>query len=128
MSNATSATPTGTFTKKHHDHAMFSASQPPSTGPSSGPSSTIRPKMVMPTGICSRGRRVRMMVCAVGIIAPPVKPWPMRPATIIGSEVEKPHITENSVKSTALPSRKLRRPKTRVSHAASGIITISDIR
>ena len=69
-----------------------------------------------------------MMVCAVGISAPPVKPWPIRPAIIIGSECDQPHIIENAMNSAEFVSRKLRSPNTRVSRAASGIITISDIR
>jgi hypothetical protein len=69
-----------------------------------------------------------MMVCAVGIMAPPVKPCPMRASTSMGRLVDSPHMTEKSVNSDALTTRKLRRPKTRVSQAASGIITISDIR
>ncbi len=43
-------TPTGTLMKKHQRQEMFSASQPPTTGPSKGPSSTVRPKNVMPIG------------------------------------------------------------------------------
>ena len=39
--------------------------------------------MVMPTGIWLGGRRVRTMVCAVGISAPPKNPCPTRPMIII---------------------------------------------
>ncbi len=68
------------------------------------------------------------MVCAVGISGPPVKPCPMRPAIIMGNVCDQPHIIEKAMKSAEFVSKKLRRPNTRVSHAASGIITISDIR
>ncbi len=69
-----------------------------------------------------------MIVCAVGIIAPPANPWPMRPAIICGSVVESPHMTEKSMKRVVFVSRNARNPNTRVSHAVSGIITISDMR
>ncbi len=128
INSVISARQTGKFMKKHQLQLMFSASQPPTTGPNSGPSNTIRPNMVMPTGNCDNGRRVRIIVCAVGISAPPVKPWPIRPAIIMGNVCDQPHIIENAMKSAELASRKLRKPNTRVSHAASGIITISDIR
>jgi hypothetical protein len=52
----------------------------------------------------------------------------MRASTSMGRLLDNPHITENSVNSDAFATRKLRRPKTPVSQAASGIITISDIR
>ncbi len=41
---------TGRLTKKHQLQSMFEASQPPTTGPSSGPSITMSPKIVMPSG------------------------------------------------------------------------------
>ena len=47
---------------------------------------------------------------------------------ICGRLCENPHMTENSVKRIVLPNRKERRPNTRVSHAVSGIMTISDMR
>ena len=68
------------------------------------------------------------MVCAVGIMAPPANPWPILPMIICARVCERPHIMEKPEKSTALTSRNLRRPNTRVSHAASGIMTISDMR
>ncbi len=52
----------------------------------------------------------------------------MRPMIIIGRLCDRPHITENSVNRIVLLNRNMRRPNTRVSQAASGIITISDIR
>ncbi|MNT18811.1 hypothetical protein D3C72_1540320 [compost metagenome] len=82
----------------------------------------------MPMGIWWRGSRVRTMVCAVGIIAPPAKPCPIRPMTISGSEWDRPHIIENAVNSSAFHIRKRRSPNTRVSHAVSGMMTISAIR
>jgi hypothetical protein len=82
----------------------------------------------MPIGIWCGGRRVLTMVWAVGIMAPPANPWPIRPMIICVRLCDRPHMTENTVNSTVLVNRKERRPKTRVSHAASGIMTISDMR
>jgi hypothetical protein len=82
----------------------------------------------MPMGIWCGGSRVLTIVCAVGIMAPPANPWPMRPMIICGRLCEKPHMTEKIVKRIVLFNRKARRPNTRVSHAVSGIITISDMR
>ncbi len=116
---------TGTLMKKHHCQLQFSVSQPPATGPSSGPSSTINPKMVIPIGIWWGGSRVRTMVCAVGISAPPKKPWPTRPMIMNIRLWLKPHITEKTVNSDEHPSSSERMPRTRLSHALKGIITTS---
>ena len=111
--------------KKHHCQLPFSVSQPPSTGPISGPSSTMRPNIVMPIGIWCCGRRVRTMVWAVGIRAPPKKPWPTRPITMVVRSWLAPHRTEKTVNSTAQVSSRVRMPSIRDSHAVSGIITTS---
>jgi len=64
----------------------------------------------------------------VGIIAPPVRPWPTRPTIIMPKVVEMPHSTENTVNNTAHTSRKLRSPTVRTNQPVSGIITISATR
>ncbi len=68
------------------------------------------------------------MVWAVGIIAPPVKPWPTRPTIIHARVWERPQTSENRMNSIPQPSSRVRRPSTRVSQAVSGIITISETR
>ena len=82
----------------------------------------------MPIGCCERGSRVAMIVIAVGISAPPVKPWPTRPMIIIVRLVDMPHSIEKSVNSVVAISRKVRRPNNRSSHAASGMMMISATR
>src|SRR5471032_1442920 len=128
QSKVTSARLMGRLRKKHQRQLAFSVSQPPTTGPINGPSRTVRPNTDMPMAIWCRGKRVPMMVCAVGIIAPPANPWPMRPNTMPIKLLDMPQYIENRVNIIATPIRKRRRPNTRVSHAASGIMTISDIR
>ncbi len=120
-----SAAATGTLMKKHHCHEAFSVSQPPIRGPNKGPISTIRPNRDMPTGISLGPSRVRMMVWAEGISAPPKKPWPTRPMIIVGRVCDRPHSMEKTVNRMADPTKRLRRPSTRCSHAVSGIITTS---
>ena len=93
-----------------------------------GPRMAVAPNMAVPIGCWLRGRRVAMMVCAVGIMAPPVMPWPTRPAIIMASDVDSPHSTENAVNSAATASRNVRSPNTRSSQPDSGIMTISATR
>ena len=81
--------------------------------------------MVMPTGIWCCGSRVRTMVCAVGISAPPKKPWPTRPMTMVVRSWLAPHMIEKTVNRMAQVSSRVRMPSTRDSHAVSGIITTS---
>ena len=76
-------------------------------------------------GICRGGRRVRTMVCAVGIRAPPKKPCPTRPRIMVGRSWATPQTIENKVNSPAQPRSSVRRPNTRVSQAERGIITTS---
>ena len=97
-------------------------------GPSTGPRIAVPPNAAVPIGCCDGGSRVAMMVIAVGISAPPVKPCPTRPAIIIGNVVEIPHTIEKPVKLTAAPRRKLRRPNRRTRKGLSGIMTISATR
>ncbi len=88
----------------------------------------VTPNRAMPTGCCARGRRCAMMVCAVGIIAPPVKPWPTRPMIIIVRLSENPQMIEKVVNKAAAMSRNVRRPSSRSNQAAMGMMTISATR
>ena len=84
--------------------------------------------MTLPIGCWWRGRRVAMIVIAVGIIAPPVKPWPTRPMIIIGNVSEKPHSIEKPTKQVAAISSSVRRPSNRSSQPESGMMMISATR
>ena len=81
--------------------------------------------MDMPNGSWRSGRRVRVMVWAVGISAPPKKPWPTRPTISVTRSWLKPQTMLNTVNSTVQPSSSARMPNTRLSHADRGIITTS---
>ena len=69
-----------------------------------------------------------MMVIPVGIIAPPVKPWPTLPMIISVRFDENPQAIEKPMNNSAMIIRNRRNPNTRSSHAVSGMITISDTR
>jgi hypothetical protein len=65
------------------------------------------------------------MVWAVGIRAPPKKPWPTRPMIIEERSWLVPQTQEKAVNITTHPSSRVRRPNTRDSQALRGIITTS---
>jgi len=65
------------------------------------------------------------MVWAVGISAPPKKPWPTRPTIMNNRLWLKPHITEKRVNIDEHISNSERMPSTRLSHALNGIMTTS---
>ena len=69
-----------------------------------------------------------MIVIAVGISAPPVKPCPTRPMIIIGSVSEKPQTIEKLTNNVVARIRKVRRPNTFSSQPDSGMMTISATR
>lgn len=89
---------------------------------------TVMPNKAVPMVCWLGGKRVATMVSAVGINAPPARPWPTRPMIIMVSEVDSPQTTEKAVNITAQISRKLRRPSVRTNQPVSGIMMISATR
>jgi hypothetical protein len=85
--------------------------------------------MALPIGCWLLGRRVAMIVIAVGISAPPVKPWPTRPTIIIVSVGRYPaQYREGREQSGGEQQDTVRRPSTRTSQPDSGMMTISATR
>ena len=89
---------------------------------------TVKPNSAMPLDRCAGESIVDTMVSAVGIIAPPKKPWPTRPMIIVPKVVDSPHNTEQAVKPTVQIRRNSLSPSNRSKKPASGIMTISATR
>ena len=80
-------------------------SQLPIVGPMAGAKVAVRPKKVMPSACCDFGRRVRMMVTAVGIRTPPVNHCPARKTISWPSDVESAQAMEKATKRLVLTER-----------------------
>jgi hypothetical protein len=80
-------------------------SQPPTVGPIDGANVAVSPNSAMPIGCCDFGRRVRTMTMAVGIRAPPVKPWPARNRIIWLRSVDSAQATEKPTNKSVLVAR-----------------------
>src|SRR5215469_13701322 len=113
--------PTGKLMKKHQCQFQLSVIQPPSTGPSAGP--TMTPIAKMPWAFpCSRNVYVsRRIACDVEIKPPPPKPWMMRQKTSCPKLPERPHINDAIVKMTIDAKKYCRRPNRAASHGVIGI-------
>ena len=82
----------------------------------------------MPVARCLGVSIVETMVSAVGIIAPPKKPCPIRPKIITPNPVDRPQTTEEATNPIVQIIRNRRNPSSRSKKPASGIITISATR
>ena len=83
----------------------MSVSQPPTAGPMAGAKVMVRPKTALATARWLPGMRSSMMVKAVGISTPPVKPWPTRNRIISLRFEANPHSTEKPRNSSAFTAK-----------------------
>ena len=107
---AKAATPTGRLIRKTQCHEKFSVSQPPSSGPISGPRIKPSPKIAIARPRSSGGLRSIRITCAIGIIDAPNIPCKKRKTTSSSSRTEIPQSPETTVNPTTETSSNRLRP------------------
>src|SRR5258708_13708871 len=109
--------------KKTQCQPKLSVSQPPTVGPTTGPTVAVIPKRARPNGCLLFGSVDNATVRAIGIITPPVKPWPARKQIISLRLRAIPQRQEKSTNSPTLPTMYHLNVNTRGSHPVIGLFT-----
>ncbi len=107
----TTPAPTGTLTKKIHSQPSHLVSTPPISTPTAAPLPPIAPQM--PSALfrsAPSSKVVETIESAEGERIPAPSPWTARAAISIPSEVERPQVSDASVKRTTPPMKMRRRP------------------
>ncbi len=109
------------MTRKIHGQVKVSVSQPPSSGPATGPAMLVMAHMATASACFSLGKTATSSAWLSGTMGPATAPCRMRQASSDSKEPASPHSTEAMVKAVIAARNRRTWPKRRDSQPVSGM-------